>query len=258
MTIRRGNNGKLVFELQTLLNRNGHSVAVDGFFGGKNSDETGDALERFQHDRGLKADRLAGPLTMAELRLTAKPETAVNKWPFIDTASPFPAMSAARRLKVFGEYKFERADGDNIRILGGWESDNIESFFIPQLAGVPFYSPNGLQKCSGYVRLHKMAGPVFQRFFALVDSKGLMSLVRSFDGAFVPRFVRGSRSSLSNHAWGTAIDINCFANGLGREPARIGTDGYLLPLVALAHQCGLYWGGNFSRKDGMHWEIAVL
>ena len=172
----------------------------------------------------------------------------------------WPPMSAAKRAKVFGQFDFEpsyKGDG-SIVIHGGWEARNISKFYIPQLDGVPFYEPDNDLKCSGFIRLHNLAGPVFQRFCERVEDAGLLHLVRSFDGAFVARMVRGSDSSLSNHAWGTALDINCFANGLGREPASAGEDGYLLPLVPIAHECGLFWGGNFSRKDGMHFEIAVI
>ncbi len=78
-------------------------------------------------------------------------------------------------------------------------------------------------------------------------------------GSYVPRFIRGSRTTLSNHAFGTAFDINTRENALGAIPALVGKHGSVRKLVPLANQHGFYWGGHFkSRKDGMHFEIAEL
>lgn len=244
MTLRPGDRGGDVKELQRCL-----GITADGIFGV----DTKAAVMEYQRKNGLVPDGYAGPKTMDVLYHTG----CIVKAVAVDTTSPFVPMSSIRRSHVFGAFTYERTTGDNVRILGNWETENIVRVFIPQLNGVPFYSPDGSQKCNGYVRLHKLAGPIFQRFFAMIEQQGLLHLVRSFDGAYVPRYVRGSKTSLSNHSWGTAIDINCYANGLGKTPAKAGQDGYLLPLVPLGHACGLYWGGNFSRRDGMHWEVAI-
>jgi hypothetical protein len=78
--------------------------------------------------------------------------------------------------------------------------------------------------------------------------------VLTWDGSFVPRFIRGSRTTLSNHAFGTAFDINCGYNRLGTIPALLGNKGYVRELVELANEHGFYWGGHFAspRSDGMH------
>jgi hypothetical protein len=63
---------------------------------------------------------------------------------------------------------------------------------------------------------------------------------------------------LSNHAFGSAFDINAGQNGLGRIPAAVGAYGSVRELVPIAHRFGFYWGGHFSRADGMHFEVAKL
>jgi len=73
-----------------------------------------------------------------------------------------------------------------------------------------------------------------------------------------PRFIRGSRSILSNHAWYTAFDINYRWNMLGETPADIGEKGSVKELVPIAHDFGFYWGGHFRRRDGMHFEAAKV
>ena len=80
----------------------------------------------------------------------------------------------------------------------------------------------------------------------------------TFNGSYVPRLVRNSKTRLSNHAFGIAFDINSQWNALGSNPAELAKKGSLRELVPLAQQCGFYWGGHFSRKDGMHFEIAEL
>jgi hypothetical protein len=75
----------------------------------------------------------------------------------------------------------------------------------------------------------------------------------------VPIFIRGNTTTLSNHAFGTAFDINADQNSLGARPALVGQRGSTRELVPLANKWGFYWGGHFgSRPDGMHFEIAFL
>jgi hypothetical protein len=73
----------------------------------------------------------------------------------------------------------------------------------------------------------------------------------------VPRFIRGSHSVLSNHAYGTAFDINAPWNALGVRPALVGKPGSVRELVPLAAEHGFAWGGHFrTRPDGMHFELV--
>jgi hypothetical protein len=38
----------------------------------------------------------------------------------------------------------------------------------------------------------------------------------------------------------------------------MGQKGCVRELVPIANEFGFYWGGHFSRMDGMHFEIAKL
>lgn len=248
MTLYPGSRGDDVKYLQTRLNAHGANLDTDGIFGVL----TKDAVMKFQGRMGIAQDGIAGPVTLGLLGNT---DTAVNS---VDTSPPFPPMSAKRREEVFGKFAWRKGQGDSIVITDGWAQRNIVKTHIPQLDGVPFYYPDNKQVCNGDIYLHVKAAPIFKEFFSLIDQTGLRHLIRTFDGAFVARLVRGSETALSNHAWGTAIDINCYANPLGKKPAPRGVDGSVIELVPLAHSCGLYWGGNFSRPDGMHFEVAVV
>ena len=76
------------------------------------------------------------------------------------------------------------------------------------------------------------------------------------DWGFNFRMVRGTTDKLSNHASGTAVDLNATKHPLGQvgtfEPAKV-------PMLrALAHKYGLTWGGDYKgRKDEMHFEISI-
>jgi len=74
-------------------------------------------------------------------------------------------------------------------------------------------------------------------------------------GALCARLIRGSSRSISNHSWGTAIDLKLenrlddFADG--------GTQFGLLILAEYFNEEGWYWGAVYSREDSMHFEVGV-
>lgn len=74
-------------------------------------------------------------------------------------------------------------------------------------------------------------------------------------GALCARFVRGSTSSISNHSWGTAIDITLQnrLDGFGDGGTQFG----LLLLAELFNEEGWYWGATYNREDSMHFEVGV-
>lgn len=164
----------------------------------------------------------------------------------------FNAPKLAERIAMFGKFEYTPIGNGNIRIKGNWAAENIVKVIVPQLAGV--------EGCDdkGEIFFHKKAVPQLLGFFAEVERRGLKNRIISFAGSFVPRFIRGSVSALSNHAFGSAFDINAPQNWLGQQPAKLGEKGCLLELVPIAHEFGFYWGGHFKRLDGMHFEVATL
>ena len=74
-------------------------------------------------------------------------------------------------------------------------------------------------------------------------------------GALCARLIRGSRSSISNHAWGSAIDLT-LENRLDRF-ADGGTQFGLLLLAELFNEEGWFWGATYEREDSMHFEVSV-
>lgn len=73
-------------------------------------------------------------------------------------------------------------------------------------------------------------------------------------GMLCCRYVRGSTTSISNHSWGTAIDLT-----LNKVLDKRG-DGYTqygLTLIApIFNKHGWYWGAAFGTEDAMHFEAS--
>lgn len=72
MNLKNGSGGDRVKELQTLLNRHGYGLTVDGKFGAK----TEAAVKAYQKAAGLKADGIVGDATWAALTGEGAPQSA--------------------------------------------------------------------------------------------------------------------------------------------------------------------------------------
>lgn len=71
-------------------------------------------------------------------------------------------------------------------------------------------------------------------------------------GMFCCRLQRGSSSAISNHSFGTAIDLTL--NGV-LDAYGDGKVQYGLTLIApVFNRHGWYWGAAFGKEDGMHFE----
>lgn len=95
-----------------------------------------------------------------------------------------------------------------------------------------------------------MVEPLSKAFKKLIATKSVNEL-KTWDGCFNIRKKRGL-ASMSLHSWGLAVDMNAFENGLGQQPK----------LSALFVSCfttsGFEWGGGWTRKDGMHFQLAKI
>lgn len=80
--------------------------------------------------------------------------------------------------------------------------------------------------------------------------EGLQSLVKSYDGCYVVRPIRGGTEP-SLHSWGLAIDLNAGSYPLG---SHLQQNEHLIRAFELQ---GFFWGGNFyHRKDPMHFQFT--
>lgn len=92
--------------------------------------------------------------------------------------------------------------------------------------------------------------PLTRALNALIQT-GHVHELKTWDGCFNIRKKRGL-SSMSLHSWGIAIDVNAFENGLNMIPR-------LSPgFVKCFTDNGFDWGGNWQRKDGMHFQLSKI
>jgi len=253
-----GLSGPDVYHWQIFLLGQGlQTGAADGIYGRG----TQAATSRFQERRALQVDGRVGNQTVSAARSLGFRLASEHLGPAKNANFPplpsFPALASnMARQQVFGKFDFVSrpvpGNPENIVIQGKWQIETIVAIEIPELIGV------GGAPGNGRIWFHRKAAAQMAALWSDWAKAGLLDQVLVWGGAFVPRFIRGSKSVLSNHAFGTAFDINMAQNGLGAEPAKLVKPGCVRELVPIAHKHGFFWGGHFSRRDGMHFEIAVL
>lgn len=77
--------------------------------------------------------------------------------------------------------------------------------------------------------------------------------LKTFDGCFQIRMVRGSQDKASLHSWGIALDFCAKDNPLGKVDTT-----FSQVVIDCFKQAGFIWGGDFTRKDNMHFEISDI
>jgi len=82
-------------------------------------------------------------------------------------------------------------------------------------------------------------------------SRGYANEMKTWDGCFVIRTKRGLKS-LSIHSWANAFDVNRAENDLNMTP-KLSAE-----FVKCFTDAGMDWGGTWTRKDGMHFQIAKI
>ena len=137
----------------------------------------------------------------------------------------------------------------NLTSYNGWKASKDQAEI-----GIKSYAIPGTNL---KIRCAEAVAPLIVEF-----CKEFNELIEPLDGGqlddwgYAFRMVRGSTDRLSNHASGTAIDLNSTKHVLGK----IGTFPLeKVPMIrALAKKYGLFWGGDYkNRPDEMHFEINV-
>lgn len=94
--------------------------------------------------------------------------------------------------------------------------------------------------------------PAFLEALDNVKTRGLDAELKTIDGCFNIRLVRGSTSAQSAHSYGLAVDMNAPENPLG------GPVTFSREFLQCFKDAGFSLGADFKRVDGMHvsfcWE----
>ena len=219
------------------------SITADGIFG----EMTLEATISFQKKYNLQPDGIVGNKTYGlamQLGYSVIEDDDLSKfgpnWPPKPIFSPL--VTNDERANIYGKFEYKPNplpnSPENIKILGDWVKNNIISVNIPQLKSIAGISS---------ISFNNQAATQLQNLWKEWEKQNLLPLVLTWSGSFVPRFIRGSKTILSNHAFGTAFDINYSWNKLGCIPALVGHKGSVRELVEIANNNGFYWGGHFKN-----------
>ena len=197
----------------------------DGFIDGKFGPKTKLSVISFQLKNDLNGDGVVGPKTWTKLILHDGPQLPLL---FIPT----------NREEVYTLFGDPLENGYWKRYGGFCETPKeLDHVFKYQNEG-----KNGFW-------CNQLLIPVFSRVYEEITKSSLAKELKSFDGCYNVRYIRGGKE-LSMHSWGIAVDHNASTNLLGTE-GDMNRD-----VVRVFESCGFFWGGNFKRKDPMHFEFT--
>lgn len=247
-TLRIGSSGAAVRSLQLWL-ANFEAIETDGQFGA----ETARVTRKVQRSFGLEDDGVVGPVTAGRFLLEGwlppgfdQPSSPESPYP--NKPDAFRSLSMSQKISKWGSPGTAPANaspGGPIKTDPAFAANivrlNLRDWF-PQIKGVT------------RIDVHKKVQLQWRALFDDIVKKGLADRLLTCAGSWNPRFVRGSTTVLSSHAFATAVDFNAPENWLGAEPAQKGEKGSLVEMVPLGAKYEIWWGGWFSRIDGMHFE----
>ena len=135
---------------------------------------------------------------------------------------------------LFGEFAARPVPGDPglLELNPNWVDEHIVTTTLPVI---------------GRVTCHRALIPQLRGAMQELRDEGLSSLLDTYNGCYVPRFVnRIPTASISHHTWGVALDCNLVGNGFGSPPHQDAR------LVQIFRRWGFTWGGDFILPDGTH------
>lgn len=101
------------------------------------------------------------------------------------------------------------------------------------------------------IYIHKDFKHLLQHAFADLYRQGLHTEIRTCDGCFNIRHVRGGYSVLSVHSWGAGMDLNARENPIGTQGQW--STAFIETMKRHHIYCGQEWTG---RKDPMHFALV--
>lgn len=99
--------------------------------------------------------------------------------------------------------------------------------------------------------INKDFKPVLKQSLQNLIDRGFSKELKTWDGVFIIRTKR-ALNSLSLHSWAIAVDVNASENQLNQTPKL--SAGF----VKCFTDVGCDWGGTWTRKDGMHFQLSKI
>lgn len=149
----------------------------------------------------------------------------------------------------FGSFNYRDLEGGKIEVDVKWVKENMITYTLPPLVQATFKVKT--------IQVHKNSKVYWDKAFSLLAAEpSLLKLIKTFDGVYVTRHIRwDSSKGISNHAWGTAIDLNAgqFPLGTYIDAQKSPNNPNLILFKKVFEPAGFSWGNSY--KDPMHFEI---
>lgn len=167
-------------------------------------------------------------------------------------------MPRSRNRGGYGSFRYTEGRGGRVIIDRDWMRENAGVCRIPKPLRI-----GGSSKTVKQFACHKAVAPYMELVFRAWESEGVYP--QTFDGCWVARHMLWNpRKPLSNHSWGTAVDLDASRNPYitnsrlrrHRQPTESAT-----VRARIAAHYGFVWLGLDRRGiyyDPMHYEAAPL
>lgn len=159
--------------------------------------------------------------------------------PDLDTSAVQTALLTGGDVgAAIGSFSYTVLGGGRIAPDPAWVRANVRTEEVPIL---------------GTVTCHRVMLPQLRAALTEVVQRGLSATINpgEYAGCYYPRFIANS-TSLSNHSFGTALDMNVPGN-------QRGTTGEMnREVVAIFKKWGFAWGGDWNWTDPMHFELSRI
>jgi len=156
----------------------------------------------------------------------------------IDPSAVQVAVVTGTVADAVGVFKYTVLSGGRIAPDPAWEREHIATEVVPIL---------------GSVTCNNAIFPQLKAALLEIQDRGLADKIHpdEYAGCYYPRFIAGS-TTLSNHAFGLALDLNVPGN-------QRGTVGEMdRGVVDIFKKWGFGWGGDWGYTDPMHFEMNAV
>jgi hypothetical protein len=153
----------------------------------------------------------------------------------LDPKAAQTAFLVGSAADAVGSYSYAVLGGGRIAPQQAWVRGHISTQTMPIL---------------GPMTCNTQMFPQLRAALDEIVADGLSSAIHpsQYGGCYVPRFIAGT-TTLSNHAFGLAFDLNVPEN-------QRGTVGQIdRQVVAIFQEWGFTWGGTWHYTDPMHFEL---
>ena len=108
------------------------------------------------------------------------------------------------------------------------------------------------------IYLNKDLAPILTKALQLVHERNLCSELKTFDGCYNIRDIRGKGGTLSAHSYGIAIDLKSYKRDYwkwsSKEDGKKRICEYPKELIEAFEKNNFVWGGRWGHFDILHFE----